>query len=321
MNTFLGIDTSCYTTSCALVDEEGHLLGEARKILEVPDGKRGLQQSQMVFQHTRALPELMAQLPVTNIAGIGVSAFPRRQDDSYMPAFLVGLGQAKTLGHLLDVPVYEFSHQENHMLAAMREGTTIDKEPFLALHLSGGTTELLYSQRREDGFFTTELIGGSNDVSAGQLIDRVGVAMGLPFPAGIHMDKLAKDLNKPLGEASTFPIANQKLSVSFGGPYSAIQRHMTQHSYETDEAKAEMAYDVLNLVGQSLVRIFKKALREYPVNHILAVGGVMSNSLLRPYIEDWCKRQGIQLALASPQYSPDNATGNAYGAMLLHQNR
>mgnify|MGYP001232270515 FL=1 len=93
---YLGIDTSCYTTSCAIVDSDFHIVGEARKILEVKLGERGLQQSNMVFQHTKALPKLMSELPQVPIRGIGVSGFPRREERSYMPAFMVGLGQGQT---------------------------------------------------------------------------------------------------------------------------------------------------------------------------------------------------------------------------------
>lgn len=154
MKVYLGFDTSCYTTSCALVNEKGELIGQARKLLEVKAGARGLQQSQMVFQHTRALPELIKQLPSgVQLAGIGVSAFPRREKDSYMPAFLVGRGMAHSLGHLDNIPVYEFSHQENHILAALRVLQYIPQEPFYALHVSGGTTELLYCEPAKDTFF------------------------------------------------------------------------------------------------------------------------------------------------------------------------
>lgn len=118
---FLGIDTSCYTTSCAIIDDELNIVGEARKILDVKPGMKGLQQSNMVFQHTKVLPRLIEELPQVPLSGIGVSAFPRRSDDSYMPAFLVGHGFGRALSHMMQVPMYEFAHQENHILAALRE--------------------------------------------------------------------------------------------------------------------------------------------------------------------------------------------------------
>lgn len=123
MERFLGIDTSCYTTSVAVYDASEGLIGEERVILHVKDGQRGLSQSNMVFQHVRNLPLLFRKLSpmIQNIRGIGVSAFPRRRADSYMPAFLVGKNFGESLAVSLDVPIYFFSHQENHAMAAIRE--------------------------------------------------------------------------------------------------------------------------------------------------------------------------------------------------------
>ena len=160
---YLGIDTSCYTTSCAIIDSDFQIVGEARKILEVKQGERGLQQSNMVFQHTKALPKLISELPQLPISGIGVSGFPRREENSYMPAFMVGLGYGQSLSHMMNVPLQVFAHQENHILAALRELKTIPKDPFLALHLSGGTTELVYCHYKGEGIFESHIIGGSKD--------------------------------------------------------------------------------------------------------------------------------------------------------------
>jgi N6-L-threonylcarbamoyladenine synthase len=119
---FLGIDTSCYTTSLCLLKSTGELLADARQILKVPEGNCGLQQSVMVYQHTRNLPELMAAVFTHKdfkICGIGVSAKPRPREDSYMPAFLAGLGLARSLQAVLKVPLWEISHQENHLEAGV----------------------------------------------------------------------------------------------------------------------------------------------------------------------------------------------------------
>ena len=121
---FLGIDTSCYTTSCAIIDDELNIVGEARKILDVKPGMKGLQQSNMVFQHTKVLPRLIEELPQVPLSGIGVSAFPRRSDDSYMPAFLVGHGFARSLSHMMQVPMYKFAHQENHIFSSPKRNWT-----------------------------------------------------------------------------------------------------------------------------------------------------------------------------------------------------
>ena len=312
---YLGIDTSCYTTSCAIIDSDFHILGEARKLLEVKPGERGLQQSNMVFQHTKALPKLMLELPQVPISGIGVSGFPRREENSYMPAFMVGLGQGETLSHILNVPLHIFAHQENHILAALRDLKHIPTEPFLALHLSGGTTELVYCHYQGEGIFESHIIGGSKDLQGGQYVDRIGVAMGLPFPAGEHLESLALQTT----EYDPLPSSMKDGWISFAGPCSAAIRRINKTMSDLD--KSNLARAVFTSMGNALEKMITYHIKEKPVHTLIAVGGVMSNSLLRKRIETYCKRNHMTLHVAQPQYSVDNATGNAFGAAYLQESR
>lgn len=311
---YLGIDTSCYTTSCAIIDKSGHIVKEARKLLEVSTGSKGLQQSNMVFQHTKALPILLKELPPVQLKGIGVSAFPRRADDSYMPAFLVGHGMATSLGHLLQVPVYEFAHQENHILAALRLMDSIPNKPFMALHLSGGTTELVLSKYMGYGIFKTEIIGGSRDLQGGQFVDRIGVALGLDFPAGKALEQLALQLEQlalQADEYESLPSSVKEGWISFSGPCSEALRRI---SPQTD--KSSMAKSVFACIGNSLEKLITYHQKEHNVDQLIAVGGVMSNSILRNRVKGFCNKLGVSVYFAEPRYSVDNATGNAYGALL-----
>ena len=312
---YLGIDTSCYTTSCAIINSDFHILGEARKLLEVKPGERGLQQSNMVFQHTKALPKLMLELPQVPISGIGVSGFPRREENSYMPAFMVGLGQGETLSHMLNVPLHIFAHQENHILAALRDLEHIPTEPFLALHLSGGTTELVYCHYQGEGIFESHIIGGSKDLQGGQYVDRIGVAMGLPFPAGKHLESLALQTT----EYEPLPSSMKDGWISFAGPCSAAMRRINKTMSDLD--KSNLARAVFTSMGNALEKMITYHIKEKPVHTLIAVGGVMSNSLLRKRIETYCKRNHMTLHVAQPQYSVDNATGNAFGAAYLQESR
>ena len=246
---YLGIDTSCYTTSCAIIDSDFHIVGEARKLLEVKPGERGLQQSNMVFQHTKALPKLMLELPQVPISGIGVSGFPRREENSYMPAFMVGLGQGETLSHILNVPLHIFAHQENHILAALRDLEHIPTEPFLALHLSGGTTELVYCHHQGEGIFESHIIGGSKDLQGGQYVDRIGVAMGLPFPAGKHLESLALQTT----EYEPLPSSMKDGWISFAGPCSAAMRRINETMSDMD--KSNLARAVFTSMGNALEKM------------------------------------------------------------------
>ena len=312
---YLGIDTSCYTTSCAIIDSDFHIVGEARKLLEVKPGERGLQQSNMVFQHTKALPKLMLELPQVPISGIGVSGFPRREENSYMPAFMVGLGQGETLSHILNVPLHIFAHQENHILAALRDLEHIPTEPFLALHLSGGTTELVYCHHQGEGIFESHIIGGSKDLQGGQYVDRIGVAMGLPFPAGKHLESLALQTT----EYEPLPSSMKDGWISFAGPCSAAMRRINETMNDID--KSNLARAVFTSMGNALEKMITYHIKEKPVHTLIAVGGVMSNSLLRKRMETYCKRNHMTLHVAQPQYSVDNATGNAFGAAYLQESR
>lgn len=217
MDVFLGIDTSCYTTSLCLVDDAYEVVADERIILSVAKGGRGLSQSNMVYQHTRNLPVLFERLAGilsrAHIRAIAVTDQPRRRDDSYMPAFLAGLGYARALAAVLGVPLYRLSHQENHLLAVLRSLGHIGTDPFYGIHLSGGTTDLLRAVPDARGLDITR-IGGTSDISAGQFIDRMGVALALPFPAGIHVDKLAQTVNPPVKGAHVFCRDGQ---VSFPG--------------------------------------------------------------------------------------------------------
>ena len=217
---FLGIDTSCYTTSVALMDEAGSLLGEARQILSVKPGHCGLQQSEMVFQHTRNLPRLMEEavgqvLGVAKstegegaegasglagllaagyeLAAIGVSGYPRPLENSYMPAFLAGMSVARSVAAVTGAKLHVLSHQENHLEAGLWSAGGPKVERFLLLHASGGTTDVLLAERQQDGRYRITEVGGSMDLHAGQFVDRIGVALGLQFPTGPALEALAEE--------------------------------------------------------------------------------------------------------------------------------
>ncbi len=308
---YLGIDTSCYTTSCALLDSDGRLVKEERKLLTVKSGKRGLAQSEMVFQHTKALPALMKCLPHgISLGGVCVSAFPRREENSYMPAFMVGKGMGEALAHLSGCPLYYISHQENHILAALRERMEpIPDTPFMALHVSGGTTELLWCEPFSDYGLKTSIIGKSMDLHAGQFVDRIGVAMGSTFPAGPTMEIWAE-------QAETFlplPVSVKKSDISFSGPASEAIRRIEKGQSN----RASMAKAVMDCIGKSIIKMLNHAFENHFSTRLVIVGGVMANSKLRGMIEEYGYKRGLSLQFASPRYSSDNATGAAYGAYLF----
>lgn len=315
MRYYVGIDTSCYTTSVAILDESGERIADNRRILSVKEGKRGLQQSEMVFQHMRNLPELwegaLEGIDGSRIAGIGVSTMPRRAEGSYMPAFLAGHGYARVLSSALDVPIHAVSHQEGHIYAGLWSCRELTSEDFLAMHVSGGTTELVRVRREGDIIREVELLGGSCDLHGGQFVDRIGVALGLSFPTGKKLEELARSGHDCAVE---LPVSVSGLSVSFAGPESHAQRLMKEPF-----DKAAMAAGVEECIAKTLARLLRNAVRETGCRDILMVGGVMSNTYIRNYLRSYFAKKRINAKLYYPEavYSPDNAMGAAYTAWLM----
>lgn len=309
MDAFLGIDTSCYTTSVCAVDRSYNIISDCRRILTVPKGKRGLSQSNMVYQHTRNLPDLCEQVQAAltgyTIRSIAVTDQPRRRDDSYMPAFLAGLGCARTLAALLHVPLYRISHQENHLLAVLRSTGTVETAPFYGIHLSGGTTDLLYAVPDDRGLDISRQ-GGSSDISAGQFIDRVGVALNLPFPAGIYVDRAAAQWPGVVKGAAAFCRDGE---ISFSGWESKAQRMIAQGSIPT----GEICQWTLDTVWRGLEKLLASGVSQ-GMTRLVAAGGVMSNGYLRCQMKKYCQHHGIALSLAASGYSADNASGAAFWA-------
>lgn len=305
----LGLDTSCYTTSVALMDLAGNLVADERRLLKVKPGHRGLAQSEMVFQHTRNLPDLMEALDLTGLTvrAIGVSAKPRPREDSYMPAFLTGLGLARSLGKVLGVPVHRFTHQHNHMYAGLWSVGKEAPDRFLLVHISGGTTDFLLCEKQVDGHFTLTPQGTSIDLHAGQFIDRVGVALGLPFPCGPHLEKLADEATEPY----PLKVWTEGAQLSLSGPCSEALR-----AVEKGADPASLALGVERAISRGLSRTLFYVCRQQGLHQVLLAGGVSANGELRRQIGDYLGKRQIELWAPDPKYSVDGAVGNAWAAVL-----
>jgi N6-L-threonylcarbamoyladenine synthase len=311
MKLVLGIDTSCYTTSIAFLGEDGALMADERRPLAVKAGGRGLAQSEMVFQHTRHLPELFASA-VAKIGGhleliaTAASVQPRPLPESYMPAFLVGAGYARVIAAAQAVPFVSLSHQEGHILAGVWSAGGPADERFLAVHASGGTTEIALVTRKAAGM-KVELLGGTNDIAAGQLVDRIGVALALPFPAGPHLEALAASSRTA---PASLPVATNGLTLSFAGPETHARRLLAQ-----GEPPEAVAAGVQVCIAASLVRLCEAAIAATGVTVILFVGGVLANGFIRERLSASLGAAGVSLYFPAPRYSGDNAVGAACFAL------
>ena len=293
----VGFDTSNYTTSIAYFDGISGV--NCSQLLPVKEGQLGLRQSDAVFHHTKSLPELSGRLfshvRKDVISAIGVSTRPRAVDGSYMPCFMVGYSHAKLLSDALCVPLFEVSQQQGHVAASLWSAGRLDliDQPHLAWHLSGGTTELLLVE--PDGMnVKCSRIGGTTDISAGQLIDRTGVMLGLPFPAGKHVDALSKDA---CGR-EVFKVKCPGMEFSLSGVQNKVEQFHFGESAET------AAY-ALRCVAFAVRRATENALKAYPGLEVVFSGGVASNSMLRQLTAD------LHPIYCAPQYSTDNAMGVA----------
>ena len=310
----IGLDTSCYTTSCAAVTADGEVVASCRKLLPVPQGERGLRQSDAVFIHVRQLPELMEALSGwirgMEIAAVCASRTPRDAEDSYMPVFQVGDAQARALAAVLGVPCFASTHQRGHIYAA-RVDSGIAPGDLLAVHLSGGTTEVLALRGEE-----LTLLGGTGDLHAGQLVDRAGVAMGLPFPAGPHLEELAREG----ASAARLPVSidRESLTAHLSGAETQVQRWIRGGAM----SREDIAREIYDFLARTVCRLITGAAERTGIGQALIAGGVASSALFRELLTARARKAmpGLTVCFGKPEYSGDNAVGAALiGAEKLRQ--
>lgn len=306
----LGIDTSNYTTSVALLYDDGELIANIKRPLPVNSGERGLRQSEAVFAHVKNIPSAMQEARVLLDGrvpvAVGVSEKPRNVDGSYMPCFLSGVAVAESISASLGIPLYKFSHQCGHIMAALysSKSESLMNGRYAAFHVSGGTTELLIVDGDLHGF-RAEKVGGTKDLNAGQIIDRIGVFLGMPFPAGPHLERAAL--------AYEGKIPSKKVSVS--GTYANLSglENIAYKIYEESGDKNKTAAFVFEYIGNSIARMCENLMDEEGSMPIVFAGGVMCNSIIKAKIEE-----KFDARFAEPMLSADNAVGIAELTRLIH---
>lgn len=302
----VGFDTSNYTTSVSVARMDGSIAANLKLPLPVREGQRGLRQSDALFEHTRNLPELTDRLKAflseegLRTIAVGVSATPRDAEGSYMPCFLAGVSAAHSFAAAVGAPVYDFSHQNGHIMAAAYSSGESEKllsAPLVAFHVSGGTTEALYV-RPVGKTFSVELVGETDDINAGQLIDRVGVMMGLSFPAGREMERLASEYR---GKIYKHPVCVREGRCSLSGGENIAAR-----IYEADNDRCATAAFVFDFICKTLIAMGEDVESRYGKTPVLFAGGVMSNRLMRQALS-----RRFDAYFSEPEFSADNAAGVA----------
>ncbi|HBT20442.1 MAG TPA: O-sialoglycoprotein endopeptidase [Peptococcaceae bacterium] len=313
---FVGFDTSCYTTSTAVSNEQGKIVFDERISLQVPKGSKGLKQSDCVLQHVENLPKLILKLKEfidwRKVVGIAASVKPRPLEDSHMPVFLVSKGMGTSLASVMQVPFLPLSHQEGHLMAGIYSSGFVPKSDFLAVHFSGGTSELLKVKCCKTGGFQIEILGQSEDLYAGQFIDRVGVNMGMSFPSGPELEKLAMLCSKD--SKLRIPSSVKGYSFSFSGPESFAQRLINKGEHFPSIARA-----VEICIAKTIEKIVRRAVENYEIKDVLFIGGVMANQFIRSFLKKRLEHKavGAKLHFCEPCYSTDNAVGIALLAVRI----
>ena len=299
----LGIDTSNYTTSVALYDEKNCF--EEKQLLPVKPGERGLRQSDALFHHTKALPYLLENLfkkCAVKPDRVGFSSRPRNAPGSYMPCFLAGESAARAVGAAFSLPVYEFSHQEGHIMAALYSSGNLKlcKKEFIAFHISGGTTEMLLVKPGTDTLFETQILGKTLDLNFGQAIDRIGVKMGFGFPCGKKIEQLALKSDK---QFNTHPVIK-----GFDCCVSGLENKCLEMLSQNNSCEDVSKY-CLSFIYQTIFAMTQKAVNAYAGLDIIYAGGVMSNKFLKEKLSS-----DFKCSFALPEFSRDNACGIAVAA-------
>ena len=296
----LGIDTSNYATSLALVEGESSKIILARKqFLPVKPGEKGLRQQDAVFRHIKNLTDIMSEIKGMDIGVVGVSVRPSDDPDSYMPCFLAGKMSAYSIARRLNIPVAETSHQNGHLAAAIfgAEDDSFYNKDFIFCHVSGGTTDILYINNGE----AKEKIGSSLDLFAGQAVDRLGVKLGYPFPAGKYVSELAAGCDEDI-----------KVTPSVKGTYCNLSglENICDKLLKEGKTPQYTAKSCLTYIGASLLKMIENAPDKYKNLPVIMAGGVMSSDYLKDFISQNIKN----VKFVPPLLSSDNRIGVAIKA-------
>jgi N6-L-threonylcarbamoyladenine synthase len=311
MPDYIGIDTSNYTTSAAVYISEEKRIVQRKKLLPVKEGELGLRQSDAVFHHTKQLPDMIEQLcseyHISRPAAITASSRPRNIEGSYMPCFLCGEGLARSYSAIQGVRMYTTSHQIGHILAALYSAERLDlvNERFIAFHVSGGTTDCLLCEPDSENIMNITEAGTSLDLKAGQAVDRTGVMLGLRFPCGNELEKLAVNADK---------LYKVKPVLKDGSCCLSGVQNKCEDMLKKGEKPENIARYCLDFIAETIIAMTSSAIEKYGRLPLVFAGGVMSDKLIRDRIVSVYS----DASFAAPEFSCDNAAGVAIYGYLKH---
>lgn len=305
-NIIIGIDTSCYTTSIAAISLDKKIIFNKKIMLKVKDNTKGLRQSEAVFQHVNNLGEISSEINSiikgNKVIGVCVSTKPRPVKESYMPVFTVGSNFAKLFSSLNNCHYYETTHQENHIEASLLTNNIKNKDRFLSVHMSGGTTEVLLV-KKERLEREISIVGGTKDISFGQLLDRIGVKMGYNFPCGKYIDENALKCQDKIDFGLKTSVKDGYMNLS--GIENQINKIIDDYS------KEYICKLLLDTVCRNILKSVLYISRENNINEVIFAGGVSASKYISRKIKSELSKNNITAYFTEPEYSTDNAVGCA----------
>ena len=302
----LGIETSCDDTAVALVDSDGKILSSViASQLDIHNKFGGIYPEYAARAHiTSILPSVNEALERANITKKDINAIAITRGPGLIGSLLVGINTAKGLAIGWNIPLIGINHLRGHLRSADLEEKRL-KFPSTILLVSGGHTFLAYMKSETD----IKLLGSTCDDSVGECYDKVARMLGLGYPGGPVVDKLAKTGIANI--AFPRPMIDKGLIFSFSGLKSAVARYLESNP---EANKADVATSFVTAVIDVLMKKSKKALIEYPSASFAMVGGVAASPQIREAAANLCKNLNIELCLPPLRWSTDNAAMIALAA-------
>lgn len=308
-NIVIGIDTSCYTTSIAAISLNKEIILNEKVMLKVDKNAKGLRQSEMVFQHISNIGKISEsindKLNDYNVVGICASKAPRPVEGSYMPVFTVGLNTARLLKATHNCPIFETTHQENHIEASLLGKSLSNENKFIAVHMSGGTLEVVLASKNQFGY-DLEIIGGTKDVSFGQLIDRLGVKLSYDFPCGKYIDKNALDFKGKVKEGLKTSVKEGYMNLS--GIENQLNRIIDN---EESVDKNYLSRLLMDTIVRCMIKSLAYLCEKYDTYEVVFAGGVSASKYISKSLTQKLRKYKIKAYFTEGDLATDNAVGCA----------
>ena len=313
----LGIETSCDETGVAIYDEEkGLIANQLYSQIEMHADYGGVVPELASRDHIRkTVPLIDAALKEANLTACDIDGVAYTAGPGLVGALLVGATIARSLAYAWNVPALGIHHMEGHLLAPMLEEVP-PEFPFVALLISGGHTQLV----KVDGGGQYELLGESIDDAAGEAFDKTGKLLGLDYPAGVAVSKLAEQ-----GTLNRFvfprPMTDRPgLDFSFSGlktfAANTINANLDENGKLDEQTRCDIAQAFQQAVVDTIIIKCKRALQQTGYKRLVMAGGVSANKQLRADLAEMMKSLGGEVYYPRPQFCTDNGAMIAYTGFL-----